>query len=351
MGRGAPSTLAYLRARAIAHTFSETTLSRALARLGFVQADPIRAPAPAQDLILRHRVRGYALGDLGRHYARIDASEDYLYAYGFVSRDVANAIHPRPSHALTAIEKRVLSAVREIGDAHPNDVARVVGHARVTNAWGGQSRAATHALESLHYRGKLRVVRRDRGVRVYAIAPPHTPLPPGARLRALVLAIANVLAPVRERTLRANVTRFRHLGDPRAAIEALVKDGTLLRVHEDGEAYLDFHGRAREIPRIVRVLAPFDPLVWDRKRLEHLFGFAYRFEAYTPAHKRVRGYYAMPLLFGDAIIGWANVAKGEVDIGFATSRPKDKTFDRELEREIVRIRTFASKDEKTVKRS
>jgi hypothetical protein len=48
--------------------------------------------------------------------------------------------------------------------------------------------------------------------------------------------------------------------------------------------------------------------VWDRRRFEHLWGWAYRFEAYTPAPKRVRGYYALPLLWRDRVIGWGNLA-------------------------------------------
>ena len=54
---------------------------------------------------------------------------------------------------------------------------------------------------------------------------------------------------------------------------------------------------------------PFDPIVWDRRRFEHLWGWAYRFEAYTPEAKRQFGYYAMPLLWGDRVIGWVNLAK------------------------------------------
>ncbi len=76
-----------LRALAVSHTlFRETTLARAVARLGFVQADPIRSPATAQDLVLRHRVRGYRQGDLERAYAELLLEEDYLYAYGSATR-------------------------------------------------------------------------------------------------------------------------------------------------------------------------------------------------------------------------------------------------------------------------
>jgi hypothetical protein len=58
----------------------------------------------------------------------------------------------------------------------------------------------------------------------------------------------------------------------------------------------------------LRLLAPFDPIVWDRRRFELFWGWAYRFEAYTPAPKRVRGYYALPLLWQGDVKGWGNLA-------------------------------------------
>ena len=58
----------------------------------------------------------------------------------------------------------------------------------------------------------------------------------------------------------------------------------------------------------VRLLAPFDPVVWDRARFEFLWGWTYRFEAYTTAAKRVRGYYALPILWRDRVIGWGNLS-------------------------------------------
>ena len=58
----------------------------------------------------------------------------------------------------------------------------------------------------------------------------------------------------------------------------------------------------------VRLLAPFDPVVHDRTRFELLWGWVYRFEAYTPASKRKLGYYALPMLWRDRVIGWAELA-------------------------------------------
>src|ERR1051325_7942534 len=95
-----------LRSHAISQSlFLPTTLKTAVRRLGFVQADPIRSPARAQDLILRHRVKGYRAGDLERRYASLDIEEDFLYAYGFMHRSLWRLLHPRRTPARAALER------------------------------------------------------------------------------------------------------------------------------------------------------------------------------------------------------------------------------------------------------
>jgi uncharacterized protein YcaQ len=95
---------------------------------------------------------------------------------------------------------------------------------------------------------------------------------------------------------------------------------------------------------VVRFLAPFDPVVHDRDRFELLWGWTYRFEAYTPAPKRKLGYYAMPLLWRDQVIGWANlsVKNGALtpNLGYVNNPPSDRAFKRELEQEIDRMQVF-----------
>ena len=89
-------TLDHLRRYAVARSlFKPTTLSRAIQRLGFVQADPIRAPARAQDLTLRHRVAGYRAGDLERRYPRLPLEEDFFVNYGFLPRAPHQLMQPR----------------------------------------------------------------------------------------------------------------------------------------------------------------------------------------------------------------------------------------------------------------
>src|SRR5437870_7065343 len=116
-------TLERLRVHAICHSlFPPTTLKAAVRRLGFVQADPIRSPARAQDLILRHRVKGYRAGDLEKRYADLEIEEDVLYAYGFVHRKLWEILHPRQSANLSALEKKVLAAVIRDGETHPAEL-------------------------------------------------------------------------------------------------------------------------------------------------------------------------------------------------------------------------------------
>jgi uncharacterized protein YcaQ len=95
----------------------------------------------------------------------------------------------------------------------------------------------------------------------------------------------------------------------------------------------------------VRLLAPFDPVVWDRRRFELLWGWAYRFEAYTPVSKRTLGYYAQPLLWRDRVIGWGNVSVKDgvlqAQFGYVDARPpRERAFKRELDDEVERMRVF-----------
>ena len=94
------------------------------------------------------------------------------------------------------------------------------------------------------------------------------------------------------------------------------------------------------MPEEVRFLAPFDPVVWDRRRFELFWRWPYRFEAYTPVAKRKLGYYALPVLWRDDVIGWAN-AGTEVELGYvAGTPPRDRAFRRGLEAEIARLNAF-----------
>src|SRR6185295_7330080 len=151
-----PPTLDDLRRYAVARTlFKPTTLLRAIEKLGFVQADPIRAPARAQDLTLRHRVKDYRAGDLERRYARLPVEEDCLVNYGFLPRKHLALMHPRtaPRGWGAGTRKKadeLLAFIRENGPTHPRVVQEHFAHGRRTNAWGGSSLATTHLLDGMH---------------------------------------------------------------------------------------------------------------------------------------------------------------------------------------------------------
>lgn len=355
------TNLQHLRVEAVGRAlFAPTTLRAALARMGFVQADPIRAPARAQDLILRHRVKGYRAGDLERKYPRLGIEEDYLYAYGFLPREVWRLLHPRQLKGLTELEKRVLAVVEKFGATHPRELEAHLGRKRVMNAWGGYSKATTRALDDLQYRGLLRIARREEGIRVYELAPARgEAMANEERLRELVKLVARIFAPTPTQSLSAVLARFARLGSPRKMLAELLRTGELEQATVEGVSYVwPAEGRkngaegnegaegkeGEEGGRQVRLLAPFDPLVWDRRRFEHLWGWPYRFEAYTPAAKRVRGYYALPLLWGTDVIGWANAStaggKLRVEAGFVGKRPREKKFEEEWEKEVGRLRDF-----------
>jgi uncharacterized protein YcaQ len=333
-------------------------LPRALDTLGFVQADPIRAPARAQDLTLRHRVEHYRAGDLERHYPILDIEEDVFINYGFVTRAVYGLMHPRSglgrwSPARIRRVDALMAFVREHGQVHPRIVDQHFSHGRVTNYWGGSSSATTHLLDAMHYRGLLRVARRERGIRLYA-PHQHEPGPADATgsqaVDALVDVAVRAYAPVPAASLGPLISRLRYAAPQwRRELKAALKRAKSRLSHAAVDGVLWYwptdERLMREDPEdVVRLLAPFDPLVWDRRRFEMLWDWAYRFEAYTPTAQRQRGYYALPLLWRDRVIGWCNlsVQNGELTAhcGYVRSRPRDVAFRRELESELDRVRAF-----------
>lgn len=350
-------TIAELRRQAVLRSlFPPTDLRSAIEQLGFVQADPMAAPARAQDLILRHRVQAYHVGDLERQYPDLDLIEDALHLYGYMPARTLRLFHPRTGtwrveQEHPALAGQVLEFVRTNGPVDFRAVAAHFDSPRTLGNWGSDAKATTKLLEMLHYRGLLRVVRRQGNTRWYGAVPPVVADgDPRERLRQLVLLLARLHAPVTLPNLK-QVVRWLRWGAPslpgrQTAVEDLIRSGELVRAQVDGVSYV-WPAEERvegEPPPVVRLLAPFDPVVWDRDRFEHLWGWPYRLEAYTPADRRRFGRYALPLLWTDRVIGWANLGyqKGQLEaqFGFVDGRPDDPAFERELEAELNRIIAF-----------
>jgi uncharacterized protein len=355
-----PVSLDHLRRFAIARQFpTPTTLGRAITRLGFVQADPIRAPARAQDLTLRHRVSGYVAGDLERRYARLDVEEDFFVNYGFVTPELQALMHPRTARrAWTAAERRrvdnILAFVRERGVVHPREVDAHFAHGKATNWFGGQSNVTTQVMDAMHYRGLLRIARREGGTRLYAARPVvEAPRDIAAAMDRMVDIVVSKYAPVPATTLAHLTARLVYAAPQWATQRAAAKARARARlphIRIDGVEWYWPDGEAPSprrgvLPDVVRLLAPFDPFVWDRPRFELFNGWGYRFEAYTPAPKRVRGYYALPLLWRDRVIGWGNLSVRDgvlvSDVGYVSGRaPTDAGYAAALEAELERVGVF-----------
>jgi uncharacterized protein YcaQ len=201
----------------------------------------------------------------------------------------------------------VLARIRDEGPMAASDFE----HGKSRSGWWewGETK---HALEYLFWAGLVTTAtRRGSFERVYDLAerviPPTilalpTPSEADAQ-RALVALAARALGVATAADLR---DYFRlGLEDNKVAIAALVEEGTLIPIAVDGWRQPAFlHAEARRPRRITgqALLAPFDPLIWERARTERLFGFRYRIEIYTPAEKRVHGYYVLPFLMDGALV-------------------------------------------------
>jgi uncharacterized protein YcaQ len=353
-----------LRRYAVARSlFRPTTLGRAIRRLGFVQADPIRAPARAQDLTLRHRVVDYRVGQLEHRYPRLAIEEDFFVNYGFLPRAHSELMHPRKARRAWTVQRRrqgeaVLEFVRSRGAVHPREVDAEFAHGKTTNWFGGSSNASTQLLDEMHYRGMLRVVRRDGGTRVYAVRSGDAggvadEAAIAARMDALVDIVVQKYAPLPARSLGYYLSLLA-TGVPQwRAQRAATLRRARSRLPQARIGSEDWYWAAGENPTSrrwcpderVRLLTPFDPIVHDRRRFERFWGWRYRFEAYTPASQRTLGYYALPVLRGERVIGWSNlsVEDGKLRSSFGYvdgDAPVGASYRRELDAELERMREF-----------
>jgi uncharacterized protein YcaQ len=359
----APS-LRRLRQYAIARSlFKPTSLSRAIARLGFVQADPMRAPARAQDLILAHRVKDYRVGELERRYARLAIEEAFFINYGFLPRETLALLHPRGvpctwrawDARMQARAQEVLAFVRQHGRTFPKDVQAHFDHGRIRR-WGSDFNVSTHLLEGLHYRGLLRVAGRERGSRVYQAIehPPQDDSPEARRARAAKLldVAVQLYAPLPAASLGYLCGLLRS-GVPHLAVETrlVYEHAKSHYAHAQVDEVLWFWPQSEkptaarhQVDDKLRFLAPFDPVVWDRRRFQLFWGWDYKLEAYVPADKRRMGHYAMPMLWGEQMLGWANlkVVNGNLqhELGFAGPRPRDSAFRLALDEALQRMQEF-----------
>ncbi|MCA1815590.1 MAG: winged helix DNA-binding domain-containing protein [Acidobacteria bacterium] len=302
---------------------------QAIRRMGALQIDTIHVVARSPYLVLWSRLGDYEprwLDELlaeGRifeywsHEACFLPTEDYpLYRRRMID---PGALGWKYSHEWIAKHRqeveRVLTHVRENGAARSADFKRTDGKAGGWWEWKPEKRA----LETLFTAGELMIARRHNFQRIYDLRERVLPAWDDARLppreetdRALALKAVRALG----------VAKARWVGDyfrtdknvMRSLVETLAEEGDLLRVAIEGlaeEAYVHpSNSKLTELaqagklkPELTTLLSPFDPLVWDRARARELFGFDYRLECYTPAPKRIYGYFTLPVLHRDRLVG------------------------------------------------
>jgi hypothetical protein len=197
---------------------------------------------------------------------------------------------------------------------------------------------------------------RESGTRIYQ-ATEHSPRDDDPEIRLfnagqLVDLAVSLYAPLPAATLSYLCLLLRY-GVPQLAAELrhVQQDAKSRYAHTHVDSVLWFWPRSENptssrhsIDNKLRFLSPFDPVVWDRRRFRLFWGWEYKFEAYLPAHKRRMGHYAMPMLWGDHMVGWANfkVVNGRLQhkLGFAALRPRGRAFQCALADALDHLKNF-----------
>jgi hypothetical protein len=288
--------------------------------LRVVQIDSVNVLARAHEMPLWARLGAYKRGVLDEMVRRGELFEYWAHMASYVPVDTWPLFqwrmeHPRTGHGrdyMRELQERRPGFVDEVYDAVTERGAVTAGEwerERPAQPWWDWS-DAKFVLEQLFVQGRLTVRRRPNFEREYVlpnkVIPAHilaAPAVPEHEARmALLDRGAQALGIGTERDLCYYFTLKPTAS--RDAFRALVENGVLVEVAVEGwKARAYMHRDARRPRRIdaASLLSPFDPVTWERQRNELLFDFHYRIEIYTPAAKRVHGYYVLPFLFGDRI--------------------------------------------------
>lgn len=308
---------------ALPATVGRGRLESTARRLGLLQLDSVNVFERSHYLPLHARLGGYDKAQLDRvtfadpsrwtewwaHEAALLPVEDLpLWAWRKAEFRARDPWFPDFAGDHEALLRELVEVLRAQGPLAASDIEHEEN--RRGGPWWGWS-AVKRGLEILFRRGDVVSAGRTRFERRYAL--PEQVLPPsvvgveiprGDAIRELVRrsAVAIGVGTVAD---FADYYRLRSV-DTRVAIVKLEESGELIPVQVDGwtrPAWLHRDAKRPSRMRAAALLSPFDPVVWDRGRAERQFGFHYRIEIYTPAPKRVHGYYSLPILLDDRLVG------------------------------------------------
>ncbi|GAA2001356.1 uncharacterized protein YcaQ [Nakamurella flavida] len=303
-------------------------LRRVVQALGLLQIDSVNVLARAHLLTLHARLGDYpvelldslvwpkraadrVLVETWAHEASMVPVELYpLLRWPRRHWSSTSAERYRTDHA--ALLTAVLEVVRDIGPATSGQIEAALGARKKSISGWWEWSETKRACEALFSLGEIGTAHRVGFERYYDLI---ERVLPAAVLAMEVPEPADAQRVLVERAARAHgVGTVGDLADyfrmgvapTRLAVRDLVEDGVLLPVEVQGWRQPGYLHRDARVPRATAgaaLLCPFDPLVWERDRTERIFDFHYRIEIYTPAARRIFGYYVLPLLVGDRIAG------------------------------------------------
>ncbi len=294
---------------------------RALARMQVLQLDSVNVLCRSHFLPMFARLGPYDRTRLDRWIWRSGENHEYLAHEASIT---PMHLHPllrwrmetgrwKAGLELERTQPDYLAAVlAQIEREGPRSIKELDDPGARSGPWWGMPRGKL-ALEWLYVTGRLSIHRRDHQFTTHYDLPERVvpesirkdPTPDRSAAQRELLLLGARAHGVGTAADLADYFRLR-MPVARPLLQELVDEGRLQQVEVDGwtePAYLDPAARRPRSIDVTTVLSPFDPVVWYRPRAERLFGFRYRIEIYVPEPKREYGYYVLPFLMGDRLVG------------------------------------------------
>jgi uncharacterized protein len=306
---------------------SARAITDVVRRLGVVQIDSVNVLVRSHYLPIFSRRGAYSTALLER--AAYDDKQRSLFEYwGHEASFLPLELYPlfrwrmddarnglrtwgRLRRYATSHQALVIAVLEQIRERGPLGASELSDAGKSKGSWWGWSQGK-EILEWLFWIGDVTTAHRRNFERVYDLSE-----------RVLPEAVRTLPVPSREQAQRElmsiaaramGVATARDLRDyyrlpakeSATRLAELVEQGTLAPVAVEGWKQQGYLHREAKIPRradVAALLSPFDSLIWERQRTERLFDFHFRLEIYTPLHKRVHGYYVLPILLGERLVG------------------------------------------------